>query len=59
MTANYSNKTVLVKQCGSNSSFIGDKEIKKGETGILSENEILYLIKDNYPHQIVCISSNG
>ena len=52
LTAKYSEKIVLVKQLGSNSSYINHKEIKQGESGQLHEEEFLYLVQNKYPHVI-------
>jgi len=53
LKADYSSQTVDITCNGTISSFIDNTEIIKGQKGVLSQNETLYIFQKMYPHAIV------
>ena len=42
-----------VRQLGNNSCYFHDRPVAKGDTVILKQNEVIYLLNAQYPHRVI------
>ena len=56
---NFSKGIVTVKQLGGNSCFVGENELKKGETTLIREGDVLCLVQKDFPHVIEFVKEIG